>query len=396
MGPKSHGLSSVSPAGIRAFLKESAQSKHCTKEGLESKKFNSTSCNTVRPFLKSSSEMPKRECRGSVKESSPYDSLKLLPPCPKAAHAGSRRHRTARVPGLCPTAGAGPRELAGPRRRVRPTALPRPSQRPNAAGRGGRTPALTGGGPGAEGGLSAHVRASVPKQSWPASPRHHRPPLTPPRPGSSLADVPPAKRFKGGSFGQRRGARYPSPARRPGKGSDACRIRHRLHQQIAAFPVPAELIPSPPAPFFSSLPRRHRTPGRTGRPGICPEAKPLPCHDRARPRRRADRRPGSERPAPVAKGLPGHSPRIGTGVPQGRGVPGAAAAASSRPKCGRRRRARREQLTAAPPPPQPRPRPAANGRGGAGSPRARAAGEGSVLIQVGAGRESGLVRPQRD
>lgn len=62
-------------------------------------------------------------------------------------------------------AGAGPGAGAG----QGPGQEPRP-------GRG--RPALTGGGPGAEGGLSAHVRASVPKQSWPAPLGHRRPPLT--------------------------------------------------------------------------------------------------------------------------------------------------------------------------------------------------------------------------
>lgn len=39
------------------------------------------------------------------------------------------------------------------------------------------------------------MRASVPKQSWPASLRHRRPPLTLPCPGTSPAGVLPAKRF---------------------------------------------------------------------------------------------------------------------------------------------------------------------------------------------------------
>lgn len=48
-------ISSVSLTGTRTFLKESAakaQSKPRTKEGLKSKKFNSTSCNTARPFCR--------------------------------------------------------------------------------------------------------------------------------------------------------------------------------------------------------------------------------------------------------------------------------------------------------------------------------------------------------
>lgn len=90
--------------------------------------------------------------------------------------------------GLCPGRPRVSGAVSYPRRFL-------PQASGDSRGRGSRTPVLTGGRPGAEGGLSAHVRARVPKQSWPASLRHRRPPLTLPRLGSSPPDVLLAKRF---------------------------------------------------------------------------------------------------------------------------------------------------------------------------------------------------------
>lgn len=113
-------ISSVSLPGTPALLKESAakaQSKpRRTKEGLKCKKFNSTSCNTVRPFCRLLQRMPNRECRGSAKDNSSYNSLELLLQPPTAAHAGNHRHRTVRAMGLCPGSARASGAVSYPRR----------------------------------------------------------------------------------------------------------------------------------------------------------------------------------------------------------------------------------------------------------------------------------------
>lgn len=258
-----------------------------------------------------------------------------------------------------------------------------------AAGRGSRTPALTGGGPGAEGGLSAHVRASVPKQSWPASLRHRWPPLTLPRPDSSPADVPPAKRFNAASPGSAVGR--DSRARRGGPGGAALAVESAIAyiSESATFSVLTELIPRPHPPTFFPLPSRRGTPGWTGRAGAASRRTPFPVTiaPGLGPALSGDLAQ-SGRP-PVAKALPRHSPRSGTGVPRGRGVPGGAAAASAGasapPNCGRRRRARREQLTAAPPPPRPAPPPPCSQWAGRGGPGARLRRGGASPLRPGPG-----------
>lgn len=107
-----------------------------------------------------------------------------------------------------------------------------PRKPPDAASRGspgetrprrGRAPADRRRGREPEGGLSAHVRASFPKQSWPASLRHRRRLLTLPLPAAGPAESPPAERSNGGSRGQRRAPGHPSAAGRPGRGSAGCR-----------------------------------------------------------------------------------------------------------------------------------------------------------------------------
>lgn len=132
---------------------------------------------------------------------------------------------------------------------------------------------------------------------------------------------------------------------------------HRAHSLPARCPL--LLTPSGSRAAAASL--RTAPPGR-GCPGANP---PFPCHDRARPRRRADRSPVSAGPAPSGEGASRALTEKRGGRPAGAGGPGSRRrAAPLPPLC--RRRARREQLTAAPPA-APRPRPPANGRGGAGS-----------------------------
>lgn len=154
-------ISSVSLTGTQAFLKEDAakaQSKPRTKEGLKSKKFNSTSCNTVRPFCRALQRMPRQRQLAGTPPTTSKRSSRWEPHIPDSSGYGSLPGQAPASPVPCATHGTSFHKTAA-----------------TAAGRGSRTPALTGGGPGAEGGLSAHVRASVPKQSWPAPLRHRRP-----------------------------------------------------------------------------------------------------------------------------------------------------------------------------------------------------------------------------
>lgn len=114
-------ISSVSLTGTRALLKGSAakaQSKPQTKEGLKSKKFNSTSCNTVRPFCRDFQRMPMQregqlivQLTGTPSTTSKRSS-RWEPQTPDSSGYGS-------LPGQLPRL----------RCRVLPTALPRTRQR---------------------------------------------------------------------------------------------------------------------------------------------------------------------------------------------------------------------------------------------------------------------------
>lgn len=218
-------------------------------------------------------------------------------------------------------------------------------------------PALTGRRP--EGGLSTHVPASFPKQSWPASrsAAANRPQLCPSRPPTPRIYPRPTHGFKRGSPG---GTRHPQPG---GAARDGQRWLPviSLDQQISAFSVPTGLIPGPPAPPWTP-----RDPGqeplRAGAPpGLPPRFFPVTIAPGLDAALTGD--PAQRGGPPVPIGLPGHSPRSGTTVPRGRGRPGRShrrhRRASSLPNCRRRRRADREQLTAAPPPPRRAPPPPA-------------------------------------
>lgn len=144
--------------------------------------------------------------------------------------------------------------------------------------------------------------------------------------------------------------------------------QHWLWNQTS--PTSAEQLPSqcPPSSFPArTLPLSSRAPAGAGlRAG--PAGPGLP---RGRPPSLSRSRPTSAPPSPATwlraagpqwrRCFPGTHREPGRGVPRGRGVPGAGAAAtasaSAPPNCGRRRRARREQLTAAPPPPRRAPPP---------------------------------------
>lgn len=123
-------ISSVSLTGTRAFLKGStakAQSKPQTKEGLKSKKFNSTSCNTARPFCRAFQRMP-RQREGQL--------VLQLTGTPTTSKRSSRwEPQTPDSSGYGSLPGQAPRL----RCRVLPTALPHTSQRrqprPGAASR---------------------------------------------------------------------------------------------------------------------------------------------------------------------------------------------------------------------------------------------------------------------
>lgn len=168
------------------------------------------------------------------------------------------------------------------------------------------------------------MRASFPKQSWPAAPRHRRLLLTLPCPASSPAVTPGREADRlllqaapGDETPEISGATREGQRWLPG-------ITHCLHQQIVAFSVPTGLIPSRPAYPHSE---RGGTPSKNcSAPGLSRGNPPFhatiaSCLSTALTRDLAQR----GRP-PVAKGLPGHSPRSGTGVPRGHRVPGAAAA----------------------------------------------------------------------
>lgn len=191
-----------------------------------------------------------------------------------------------------------------------------------------------------------------------------------------------------------------SSAGRLGRGSAAWGISHRLHQRISCFPSAQRAHSSPASSLFFPAPQQARDFGQD-RPGWgWPEAKPLPCHNRARPRNRPHRRSGSEWPAPSGEGASRTLTENRDRRPSGTGRPG-------------RSRRRRHRLRAAklrpapagaprtadgsPAPAAPRPAPALQPMGGERrGRRAAKAGVRPARARWERRRSIGACHPQRD